>query len=120
MLPERKFHSRTLYPEMEVFPREEIEKIKQMGEQLVSPFWVFSRFGLTYAKDKRDLVIAKISQTTHGNEINFLETERGLRICANNVEPLLRAVGEIYLSSLELLPEKTRRAIDKLFVPVKS
>ena len=112
-------HSKLLYPEMEIFPIAEVEKIKQRGEQLLSPFWVFSRFGLFYPRENRDLIIAKLSQTTHGNELNFHETSRGIRVFANNVDPLLKAIEEIYLSSLDLLPKNAKKQIDRLFAPQK-
>nr|MBI5455620.1 hypothetical protein [Candidatus Levybacteria bacterium] len=117
MSPDRKPSYRRLYPDIEMFPQIEVKQIKQRGEQLVSPFWVFSRFGLTYPRQNHDLVIAKLSQTTHGNKLNFQETPKGVRISANNIDPLLKAMEEIYLSSLELLPIKTKKAIDKLFKP---
>ena len=120
MSPDRKLHTRLLYPEMEVFSHGEIEEIKQRGEQLVNPFWVFSRFGLRYIPQARGLIIAMLSQTSHGNEINFVETQKGLRIYANNVDPLLKAIDEIYLSTLDFLPKKTSRAIDGLFAPEKT
>lgn len=97
-----------------------MEEIKSRGEKLVSPFWVFSRFGIRYDPKARDLIIAMLSQTSHGNEINFIETPKGLRICANNIDPLLQAMDEIYLSTLDLLPIKTKRAIDGLFAPQKA
>lgn len=120
MSPDRKPSYRRLYPDVEAFPQIEVEKIKQRGEQLVSPFWVFSRFGLTYPKQNYDLVIARLSQTTHGNELNFRETPKGVRVFANNIDPLLKAMEEIYLSSLDLLPIKTKKYIDKLFKPRNS
>lgn len=120
MSPDRKAHFRPLYPEVEGFPRAEIETIKQRGEQLVSPFWVFSRFGLRYDPQARDLIIAMLSQAPSGNEINFIDTPKGLRIYANNVDPLLEAMDEIYLATLHLLPKTTRTLIDKHFATEKA
>lgn len=106
--------TRPLHPEIEIFDQAEVDKIKGKGNKLISPFWALGKLGVRYVPGSRALILAKLSQTNHGNELHFITTKRGLRMPASNIEALVCAEQEIYTSTVDFFPKNLKRTIDKL------
>ena len=103
-------------PGIELFPGKIIEDIKKKGNTLVSPFWVLQKFGMTFNKDSRELALARLLQTNYGNEIRLIETKRGKRIYANDVEPLIKAMDSLYPTiEYDLGPKAFKRFVERIF-----
>lgn len=75
-----------------------VADIRTRGDQLVSPLWALSKLGATFKPEARVLIMQKLLDTKHAQNIGFVRTQKGLRFPAGNIDALDRAFGEIYLA----------------------
>lgn len=93
----------------ELFPMEKIREIEQKPNRLLDPFKTLSRFGMEVidTKEARDLVLAEISASVFGPQINTVEEGGKVRIFARDVEALLIAAYDVYFKTHNQWTQKT-------------
>lgn len=91
------------------FPMEEIRKIEQKPNRKLDPFKTLSRFGMNAldTKEARDLILAEISATPFGPQINMIEENGEVRIFAHDIEAFLIASYEIYFKTVRQWTDET-------------
>lgn len=101
----------------ENFPMDELRKIQNKENRLLDPFKTLSNYGFCVkdTKEARDIVLAEISQTRFGPQINMIDSEHGIRIYGKDIIPFLKAATEIYLNTIDLWTDEAKKEFDKIF-----
>ena|ERR1035437_7591531 len=100
----------------QVFPMDEVRKIESEGDRKLDPFKALARFGF-HVKDEqqaKDIIMAEISASRFGPQINMVDSEQGVRIYSQEIIPFLRAAADIYLSTVNLWTDEARQRFDHI------
>lgn len=93
------------------FPMEELTKIQEKANRHLDPFKTLSRFGFHVKDEKQaqDIVLAEISASSFGPQINMIDTESGVRIYGKDIVPFLKGALTIYGKTFSLWTDKARQ-----------
>lgn len=100
----------------EIFPMDELTKIQQKANRRLNPFETLSRFGFCIKDEQqaRDIVLAEISASSFGPQINMIDTEEGVRIYAKDIIPFLKGALGIYSKTFDLWTDKAKQDFSDL------
>jgi hypothetical protein len=101
----------------QVFPTEEIKKIQEKGNRPLDPFKTLAHFGMEIidTKEAKDLVLAEISATDFGPQINMIDYQGQVKIYAQDIVPFLRAAAEIYINTINFWKDEAKAEFNRLF-----
>jgi hypothetical protein len=93
------------------FPMDEVREIESEGDRKLDPFKTLARFGFLVKDEQqaKDIILAEISASRFGPQINLIDSEQGVRIYGQDIIPFLRAATDIYLNTLNLWTDEARQ-----------
>lgn len=96
---------------------DKLRRIQSKGNRQLDPFKTLSTYGLHLkdSPDAKNIVLAEISASRFGPQINMIDSERGVRIYGRDIIPFLRAATEIYLKTIDLWTDEAKQEFDKIF-----
>ncbi len=74
----------------------DLASIRTHGKQLVSPFWALSKLGARFTPEGRKVVKERLLQSGKAQNVGFVDTKRGLRFPAENIDALDEAFGAVF------------------------
>lgn len=100
-----------------VFPMEKLRIIESKGNKKLDPFVTLARFGFHVRDDElaRNIVLAEISASRFGPQINMVDSEHGVKIYGRDIIPFLRAAMDIYLKTFDLWTDEKKQEFSQIF-----